>query len=155
MAENKNINNELEYTEEESLFITLTDEDGKEIEFEVIGEAVLDGVTYYAMMPAENANAEEGLIEYVLLKKEKDEDGEDLFITLDDEDEFDDDEDWLDDEDDVDGDFYEVTCPSCGEAICFDESVEPENLTCPACGEKFACEFDEDDLTALDGEDEE
>ena len=73
----------------------------------------------------------------------------------DDEDEFDDDEDWLDDDDDVDGDFYEVTCPSCGEAICFDESVEPENLTCPACGEKFACEFDEDDLVALDGEDEE
>ena len=71
-----------------------------------------------------------------------------------DEDEFDDDEDWLDDED-VDGDFYEVTCPSCGEAICFDESVEPENLTCPACGEKFACELEEDDLIAIDGEDEE
>ena len=80
----------------------------------------------------------------------EDEDYEDY---EDDEDDFDD-EDWLDDED-VDGDFYEVTCPSCGEAICFDESVEPENLTCPACGEKFACEFDEDDLAARDGEDEE
>lgn len=88
MADNKNIKDELEYTEEEALFITLTDEDGKEIEFEVIGEAELDGTTYYAMMPAENANAEEGLIEYVLLKKEQDENGEDLFITLDDEDEF-------------------------------------------------------------------
>ena len=88
MADNKNIKDELEYTEEEALFITLTDEDGKEIEFEVIGEAELDGTTYYAMMPAENANAEEGIVEYVLLKKEQDEDGEDLFITLDDEDEF-------------------------------------------------------------------
>ena len=88
MADNKNIDKDLEITEEEALIITLTDEDGSEIEFEVIGEAELDGTTYYAMMPTENANAEEGLIEYVLLKKEKDEDGEDLFITLDDEDEF-------------------------------------------------------------------
>ena len=88
MAENKKNENELEYTEEEALIITLTDEDGSEIEFEVIGEAELEGTTYYAMMPLENANAEEGLIEYVLLKKEQDENGEDLFITLDDEDEF-------------------------------------------------------------------
>ena len=88
MAENRKNENELEYTEEEALIITLTDEDGSEIEFEVIGEAELEGTTYYAMMPLENANAEEGLIEYVLLKKEQDENGEDLFITLDDEDEF-------------------------------------------------------------------
>ena len=88
MAENKNINEELEYTEEEALIITLTDEDGSEIEFEVIGEAELDGVTYYAMMPTDNANADEGVVEYVLLKKETDENGDDLFITLDDEDEF-------------------------------------------------------------------
>ena len=88
MADNKKIDNEVEVTEEEALFITLTDEDGTEIEFEVIGEAELEGVTYYAMMPTENANADEGIIEYVLLKKETDENGEDLYITLDDEDEF-------------------------------------------------------------------
>ena len=88
MAENKNIDNELEITEGEALYITLTDENGQELEFEVIGEAALDDVTYYAMVPAEGANEEEGLIEYVLLKKETDENGEDLFITLDDEDEF-------------------------------------------------------------------
>ncbi len=88
MAENKNIDKDLEITEEEALIITLTDEDGSEIEFEVIGEAEIDGTTYYAMMPTENVNAEEGIVEYVLLKRETDEDGEDLFITLDDEDEF-------------------------------------------------------------------
>ena len=88
MAENKNIDNELEITEGEALYITLTDENGQELEFEVIGEAVLDDVTYYAMVPAEGGSEEEGLIEYVLLKKEQDENGEDLFITLDDEDEF-------------------------------------------------------------------
>ena len=88
MAENKNIDNELEVTEGEALYITLTDEDGQELEFEVIGEAELEGVTYYAMVPADGANENEGIIEYVLLKKEQDENGEDLFITLDDEDEF-------------------------------------------------------------------
>ena len=93
----------------------------------------------------------EDMREYI---EEIDEDLSDVEDYLDEELEDEDYEDY-DDEDDVDGDFYEVTCPSCGEAICFDESVEPENLTCPACGEKFACEFDEDDLTALDGEDEE
>jgi len=89
MAENKNIENNLELTEEEALIITLTDDDGNDIEFEVIGEAELDGTIYYAMMPTENANADEGIIEYVLLKREADENGDDLFITLDDEDEFD------------------------------------------------------------------
>ena len=87
MAENKNIDNELDITEEEALIITPTDEDGSEIEFEVIGEAELDGTTYYAMMPTENPSAEEGIIEYVLLKKEV-EDGEDVFVTVDDEEEF-------------------------------------------------------------------
>ncbi len=87
MAENNNIDKDLEISEEESLVITLTDEDGREIEFEVIGEAELDGITYYAMMPTENANIEEGIIEYVLLKREA-EDGEDVFVTVDDEAEF-------------------------------------------------------------------
>lgn len=60
-----------------------------------------------------------------------------------------------DDEDDSDSEYFEIVCPSCGETICFDESVDPENLTCPACGEKFACIVDEDDLKKLDGEDKE
>ena len=62
MADNKNIKDELEYTEEEALFITLTDEDGKEIEFEVIGEAELDGTTYYAMMPSSAFTFSAGII---------------------------------------------------------------------------------------------
>ena len=74
----------------------------------------------------------------------------------DDEDEDEDDEDdWCDG--DCEGcsgcdDFFEIVCPSCGETICFDESVDPEDLTCPACNEKFACVVEEDDLKALDGE---
>ena len=37
--------------------------------------------------------------------------------------------------------YFEVECPSCGEIVCFDETIDPENLACPACHEKFSCEF--------------
>ena len=75
--------------EEEIDIITLTDEDGKEIDFEVIGDAEIDGVTYFAMTPAGAEANNEGIIEYVLLKLEKDEEGEEVYVTVDDEDEFD------------------------------------------------------------------
>ena len=39
----------------------------------------------------------------------------------------------------ADGDYFEVECPSCGEVVCFDESIDPEDLACPACGERFEC----------------
>ena len=42
-----------------------------------------------------------------------------------------------------DDEYYEVTCPGCGEVICFDESIDPENLTCPACNEKFSCDLED------------
>lgn len=57
-----------------------------------------------------------------------------------------DDEDYEDEDDDT----YEVTCPACGEVICFDGSIDPEELACPACGEKFECIIAEEDLNALD-----
>jgi formylmethanofuran dehydrogenase subunit E len=100
----------------------------------------------------------EDLREYI---EEIDEDLSDVEDYLDEEleydeydelDEDDDDEDWLDD--DEEGEYFEIECPSCGEMICFDESVEPENLTCPACGEKFSCEIEEDDLKAIDGDED-
>ena len=53
---------------------------------------------------------------------------------------------------DLDDEFFEIECPSCGEVVCFDESIDPEELACPACGEKFECLVAEDDLKALDGE---
>ena len=59
---------------------------------------------------------------------------------------FDDDEDYedyddLNDDEDYDGEddeYYEIECPSCGEIVCFDESIEVEDLVCPACGERIA-----------------
>lgn len=89
----KNLNNE----EMNENIITLTDEDGKDIDFEIIADAELDGVVYYAMAPIGGAETNEGIVEYVLLKLEQDENGEDMFVTVDDEDEFDKVADFFDD----------------------------------------------------------
>ena len=52
----------------------------------------------------------------------------------------------------ADEDYFEVECPACGDTICFDGSIDPEELICPACGEKFECLISEEDLKALDAE---
>ena len=86
-------------------------------------------------------------------------------VELDEEDLDEDDEDW-DDEDWEDGcdgdcdacdgaacaddDYFEIVCPSCGDTVCFDQELDPENLRCPACGEKFGCIVDEEDLKKMD-----
>ncbi len=54
----------------------------------------------------------------------------------------DEDDEELDEDEDEEADFYEVTCPNCGEAVCFDDSLDPEDLMCPACGERFDCTCD-------------
>lgn len=56
-----------------------------------------------------------------------------------DEDEYDDYDDLNDEDDDYDledEEFYEIECPSCGEIVCFDDSLDVDELVCPACGEK-------------------
>ena len=107
MNNNEKNLNEQNLSEDESVFCTLTDEDGKEIDFEIIGEAEIDGAIYYAMSPVgEETETEDGIVEYVLLKKSVDENGEDVLVTVDDEDEFDKVanffDDFLDDEADYD-----------------------------------------------------
>ena len=81
----------------QSEYYTLTDEDGNELQFEVIGSAELNGTMYYAMIPVDDQPEEEDVYEYVILKAEKDEDGEDVLVTIDDDDEFDDVADYFDD----------------------------------------------------------
>ena len=75
----------------EGEYFTLTDEDGKELTFELLGSLELDGTEYYALVPEENEKGkkESEEVEYVILKKEIDEDGEELLVTIDDDDEFD------------------------------------------------------------------
>ena len=91
--------------------------------------------------------------------EEIDEDLSDVEEVLCDEEDYDDDYecdgdcDFCDEDCDLDDDeYFEVECPSCGETICFDSSIDPEELVCPACGENFECVVSEDDLAALDGE---
>ena len=65
---------------------------------------------------------------------------EELYFSDDDyEDEYDDYDDLNDDEDyeGEDEEFYEIECPSCGDTVYFDDSLEVDELVCPACGEKI------------------
>ncbi len=71
---------------DESVY-TLTDEDGNEEEFVLLGSAEIDEKIYLALVPAAQADSEDG--EYVILRQDKDENGEDLLVTIDDDDEFD------------------------------------------------------------------
>lgn len=88
----KNINNEEEMTD----IFTLTDEDGNEIDFEVIGEYEKDGQRYFAMIPTEDDNVDNDVCEYVILKLAMDGE-EEVLVTVDDDDELDDIADYFDD----------------------------------------------------------
>ena len=81
----------------ETEYYTLTDEEGNELQFEVIASAEIEGTVYYAMIPVDDQPEEEDVYEYVILKAEKDEDGEDILVTIDDDDEFDNIADYFDD----------------------------------------------------------
>ncbi|MCI5615322.1 MAG: DUF1292 domain-containing protein [Clostridia bacterium] len=66
-------------------FITLTDEDGNEIELEHLDTVEYNGQTYMAFLPAEMSL--EDAYELFILKVELEDDGEEVLVSLDDEDE--------------------------------------------------------------------
>lgn len=77
--------------DQEDIF-TLIDEDGTEAEFGLLGTTELEGVLYAAMVPLKKAA--DGTYdvdgeEYVILKQTKDENGEDVMVTVDDDEECD------------------------------------------------------------------
>ena len=80
----------------ENNYFTLTDEDGNEIEFEVIGQYQKNGEQYFAMIPVEDEDDSNDILEYVILKLAKDGD-EEILVTVDDDDELDDIADYFDD----------------------------------------------------------
>lgn len=63
--------------------VVLTDEEGVEREFDIIGAMELEGNRYFALVAVDGAEDE-----YIVLK-ELEEDGEAVLITIDDDDEFD------------------------------------------------------------------
>ena len=84
--------------EEQVERFTLTDEEGNEVEFELIGSGEVDGCVYYAMIPAEEADDDSReTFEYVILKSEVDENGDESLFTIDDDEEFDRVADYFDD----------------------------------------------------------
>ena len=51
-----------------------------------------------------------------------------------------------DEELEYDGVLYDVTCPSCGEEITFDEDVlDAGSIACPNCGEELEFDLSEED----------
>ena len=81
----------------EGEFYTLTDEDGHEIQFEVIGAAVLNEKTYEAEVATEDEPEDAGEWENGILRADQDENGEDILVTVDDDEEFEDVADYFDD----------------------------------------------------------
>ena len=69
----------------DSNIVTLTDEDGNEGEFEIIGSREVDGKLYLALFPLDEKDGEE----YVILRVDTDENGEEILVSIDDDDEFD------------------------------------------------------------------
>ena len=69
-------------------FITVTDEDGQDIELEFVDSLELNGIQYYAFFPAETEDEEDPDNGLVILKAIK-ENGEDLFSSLDSDEELD------------------------------------------------------------------
>ena len=74
----------------ENDYFTLTDENGNEIEFELIGQCEKDGQQYLAMIPVEDEKDAQNkdVYEYVILKVAI-EDGEEVLIPIEDDDEYD------------------------------------------------------------------
>lgn len=85
----------METNNTEREFYTLTDEEGNEIEFELIGSCEMNGCQYYAFIPADDDESNE-FCEYTILKSII-EDGEESLISIDDDAEFDKVADYFDD----------------------------------------------------------
>ena len=65
-------------------FISITDEDGKEYELEVLAELEYEGSKYLALVPADDDGEED--LEVSILKAVE-ENGEEILVTIDDDDE--------------------------------------------------------------------
>ena len=78
--------NENAFVDSEEGILELEDEDGNVERFEFVDRAELNGIVYYALIPAD-FDDEEGTAEFVVLKEEI-VDGESVLATVDDDDEY-------------------------------------------------------------------
>ena len=78
--------NENAFVDSEEGILELEDEDGNDESFEFVDRAELNGIVYYALIPADY-DEEDGTAEFVVLKEEI-VDGESVLATVDDDDEY-------------------------------------------------------------------
>ncbi len=78
-------------SEERDDIVVLVDENGNEVEFEHLDTIGMNGNEYVVLLPLddEESDDEQDVDEVVILRIEHGEDGEDSFVTVDDEDELD------------------------------------------------------------------
>lgn len=74
-------------SEERDDLVVLVDENEEESEFEYLDTIEFNGNEYVILLPVEQDNNEEDMEQVVILKIVEDPDGEDSFVTIDDENE--------------------------------------------------------------------
>ena len=72
-------------SEERDDVLVLVDEKGEEVEFEYLDTMEVDGSEYAVLLPLEEENEDVETEEVVILKLDKDENGEDSFVSVDDD----------------------------------------------------------------------
>ena len=86
MNDEKNI--PISEEEREVEIITLLDEDGNEVRFELIGGYTEKGVQYFALIPEGSADEDGGFDQYIILKSVVDADGNEELVEIEDDREF-------------------------------------------------------------------
>jgi uncharacterized protein YrzB (UPF0473 family) len=71
---------------EEGMFYTLVDDDGVETEFELLETLEYEGKKYFAMCELTEEYDDEDEAVFDILRSDKDEEGEEILVTLEDED---------------------------------------------------------------------
>ena len=110
-------------------------------EIDALGSDVEDLIDY-----CEELDEDLGDVEEILLDEEEDDEWDDECDCCCDCDDCDCDCDDCDCDCCCDEDYFEIVCPSCGETVCFDDSVNAEDLICPACGSELGCIVEDDDV---------
>ncbi|NLM21161.1 MAG: DUF1292 domain-containing protein [Peptococcaceae bacterium] len=80
--------NKLEEMEEGYDIIVLNDDEGHEHEFMHLESLEVDGNTYYVLLPVDEAEEEDDEAEAIILKLSKDENGEDILMDIEDDEEW-------------------------------------------------------------------
>lgn len=81
------IENEDAFLDEDEGIIELEDEEGNITRFEFVDRAEMDGVVYYALIPADYDENDDSAAEFVVLKEQMT-DGDVMLATVDDDDEY-------------------------------------------------------------------